>query len=221
MQLPLTRQGRARGTGRLAPEIGTRPAGLRDRPGRTCDHRGDVVGGALGEAAAFRLVREGKGEADEVPSVKTTPSPLKSDGSNGPWLTVEKSRVVAAAFALFSEPHVGDASSTGLLGGVADAGPAPRTMLAAATTSVHTSRGATYSQVPEVHPCGLSSGERPLATTDGLTSLAARSALHRHGGQGNLLLNRRQQPFCLSHDETRPTAYATDQDPTGVHCSEH
>ena len=111
-----------------------------------------------GEAAAFRRVREGKGEADEVPSVRTTPSALKSEGSNGPWLTVEKSREVAAAFALFSEPHVGDASSTGLLGGVADAGPAPRTMLAAATTSVHTSRGATYSQVPEVHPCGLSSG---------------------------------------------------------------
>ena len=175
----------------------------------------------MGEAAAFRRVREGKGEADEVPSVRTTPSALKSEGSNGPRLTVEKSRVVAAALALFSEPHVGDASSTGLLGGVADAGPAPRTMLAAATTSVHTSRGATYSQVPEVHPCGLSSGERLLATTDGLTSLAARSALHRHGGQGNLLLNRRQQPFSLSHDETRATAYATDQDPTGVHCSEH
>ena len=70
----------------------------------------------LSRAAAFRLVREGKGEADEVPSVKTTPSPLKSDGSNGLWLTVEKSRVVAAALALFSEPHVGDASSTGLLG---------------------------------------------------------------------------------------------------------
>jgi len=58
-----------------------------------------------------------------------------------------------------------------------------------------------------------------LATTDGLTSLAARSALHLDGGQGNLLLNRRQQPFSLSHDETRATAYATDQDPTGVHCS--
>src|SRR4051794_40242129 len=68
-----------------APEIGTRRAGLRDRPGRTCDHRGDVVVGALGEAAAFRRVREGKGEADEVPSVRTTPSPLKSEGSNGPW----------------------------------------------------------------------------------------------------------------------------------------
>jgi len=70
----------------------------------------------LSEAAAFRLVREGKREADEVPSVRTTPSALKNEGSNGPWLTVEKSREVAAALALFSEPYVGDASSTGLLG---------------------------------------------------------------------------------------------------------
>ena len=131
------------------PEIGTRPAGLRDRPGHTCDHRGAVVVGALGEAAAFRRVREGKGEADEVPSVRTTPSALKSEGSNGPWLTVEKSRVVAAALALFSEPHGGDASSTGLLGGVADAGPAPRTMLAAATTSVHTSRERRTARFPK------------------------------------------------------------------------
>ena len=71
---------------------------------------------SIERGAASRLVPEGKGEADEVPSVKTTPSPLKSDGSNGPWLTVEKSREVAAALALFSEPHVGNASSTGLLG---------------------------------------------------------------------------------------------------------
>ena len=173
----------------------------------------------MSEAAAFRLVREGKGEADEVPSVRTTPSALKSEGSNGLWLIVEKSRVVAAALVLFSE-RAWATDRRPACWGAANAGPAPRTMLAAAITSVHTSRGATYSQVPEVHPCGLSSGERPLATTDGLTSLAARSALHLHGGQGNLLLNRRQQPFSLSHDETRPAACATDQDPTCVHCSD-
>src|SRR6185312_4269176 len=86
------------------------------------------------------------------------PLSFEERGVERPLAHCRKVEVVAAAFALFSEPHVGDASSTGLLGGVADAGPAPRTMLAAATTSVHTSRGATYSQVPEVHPCGLSSG---------------------------------------------------------------
>jgi len=155
--------------------------------GRACDHRGVVVGGSLGGAAAFRLVREGKGEADEVPSVKTTRSALKSGGMNGsPWALakVEGSR----RFALFSGSHLGDASSTGVFGGVANAGPAARTVPAAAATSVHTSRGATYSQVPEVHPCGLSSGERALATTDGLTSLAASSALHMHGGRATCCL---------------------------------
>src|SRR4051812_30736663 len=39
----------------LAPEIGTWPAGLRDRPGRACDHRGVVVGGSLSGPPLFVL----------------------------------------------------------------------------------------------------------------------------------------------------------------------